>query len=218
MVNILQERQEICLSSSDATTCCIVALNCSVTGLCGIAHFGQILEQQNCLSPLLEGLIAPELYIVGGFCEATTCGVATAHTILRILEDSHKHINVQLACIGEVNTTHDGAPRCRSFALTRSAISGRVLSKCAAYDKGPAAPQRLARVFARGASGYLENVYDSSRQLMRISHISSNMSRQHVSLYAVLLHLSDADLLNQLSTSPQHEEASFVPGVFSPDA
>ena len=89
VVNTFKERQKICLSSSDATTCCIVALSCNITGLCGIAHFGQIQEQQkNYLSPLLEGLIAPELYIVGAFYEETSCGVATAHTLLRILEDS----------------------------------------------------------------------------------------------------------------------------------
>ena len=215
VVNTLQERQEICLSSSDATTCCIVALNCPITGLCGIAHFGQIREQQkSCLLPLLEGLIAPELCIVGGFCEATSCGVATARTLLSILEDSDKQIRVQLACIGEVNTTSDGAPRCRSFALIRGADSGCALSNTTAYARGPAAAQRLARVFAPSASGHLENIYDTSHQLMQISPITFHLSRQHVSLYAALLQLSDADLLNQSSTSPQHEEASFVPGGF----
>lgn len=217
VVNTLQERQEICLSSSDATTCCIVALNCNITGLCGIAHFGQIQEQQeNCLSPLLEGLIAPELYIVGGFCEATSRGVATARTLLSILEDSDKQINVQLACIGGVNTAHDGAPRCRSFALLRGvdSDSGCALSNTTAYDRGPAAAQRLARVLAPSASEHLENVYDTSHQLMQISPITSNLSRHHVSVYAASLQLSDADLLKQSSTSPQHEEASFVPGGF----
>ena len=215
VVNTLQERQKICLSSSDATTCCIVALNCNITGLCGIAHVGQIQEQQkNCLSPLLEGLIAPELCIIGGFCEPTSCGVATAHTLLRMLEDSDKHVSIKLACIGDVNTTHDGAPRCRSFALTTSADSGCALINTTAHDKGPAAAQRLARVFVPSASGHLENVYDTSHHLMQISHITCSLPRQHVSLYAALLQLPDADLLNQLSTSPQHEEASFVPGDF----
>ena len=215
VVNTFQKRQEICLSSSGATTCCIVALNCNITGLCGIAHFDRIQEQQkNCLSPLLEGLIAPELYIVGAFCEETSCGVATAHTLLRILEDIDTHVNVQLACIGEVNTTRDAAPRCRSFALTRTAESGCILSNTAAYDKGPAAAQRLARIYAPSASEHLENVYDTNNQLMRVSNVNSNLSRQHISVYTALLQLPDADLLKQSSTSPQHEEASFVPGGF----
>lgn len=215
VLNTFQERQKVCLSSSEATTCCIVALSCNITGLCGIAHFGQVQEEQkNCLSPLLKGLIAPELYIVGGFCEPTSSGITTASRLLGILEDSEAHISIQLACIGDINTTPgpDKAPRCRSLALTKSAESDCVLSNTTANDLGPAAVQRLARVFAPNASEHLENVYDTSRQLMRVSAVNSSLSRQHVGVYAAILQLPDADLLNHMSTSPQHEEPSFVPG------
>ena len=213
VVNTFQERQHVCLSSSDATTCCIVALNCNITGLCGIAHFGQVQEEQNnCLSPLLNGLIAPELYMVGGFREPTSSGVTIAGRLLDILEDSEAHVSIQLACIGDVNTTPDKAPRCRSLALTKSAESDCVLSNTTASDQGPAAVQRLARFFAPSASEHLENVYDTSRQLMRVSNVNSSLSRQHVRVFAAILQLPDADLLNHMSTSPQHEEASFVPG------
>ena len=214
VANTVQERQATCLSSSDATTCCIVALNCDVTGLCGIAHLDQVqTRQNNCLSPLLEGLIAPELYIVGAFREETSCGFATAHTLLQVLEDSDAHINIQLACIGDINTTHGGAPRCRSLALTRTAESGCVATNITALDKGPSAVQRLARLYAPGASG-LESLYDTSNQLLQVSHVKSNLSRRHVNTYTALLQYPDTFLLSQLSTSPQHEEASFVPGEF----
>lgn len=214
VVNTLQERQQVCLSSSDATTCCIVALNCNITGLCGIAHFGQVQEEQkNCLSPLLNGLVAPEVYIVGGFCEQSSCGITTASRLLGILEDSEAHVSIQLACIGAVNTTPDKAPKCRSLALTRSAESGCVPSNTTANDQGPAAVQRLARVFAPCVSEHLENVYDTARQLMRVSSVNSSLSRQHVRVYAAMLQLPDADLLNHMSTLPAHEEPSFVPGM-----
>lgn len=213
VVNTLQERHQVCLSSSEATTCCIVVLNCNITGLCGIAHFGHVQKhQKNCLSPLLNGLIAPELYIVGGFCEQTSSGITTANRLLGILEDSKAHVSIQLACIGDVNTTPDKAPKCRSLALTRSAESGCVPSNTTANDKGPAAVQRLARVFAPSASEHLENVYDTARQLMRVASVNSSLSRQHVSFYAAILQLPDTDLLNHMSTSPLHEAPSFVPG------
>lgn len=212
VVNTRQECQKICLSSCDATTCCIVALNCNVTGLCGIAHLDQgHAQQKNCLSPLLEGLVAPELYIIGGMRENTSCGVATAHKLLGQLEDDDAQINVQLACIGDVNTAHDGAPRCRSLAVTKSAESGCSPTNIAAVACDPSAAQRLARVFTLGACG-LENIYDTSKQLLQISKINCNLTRQQLNSYATLLQCPDAYLLQHMSTSPQYEGASFVPG------
>lgn len=211
VVNTHQECQKICLSSSDATTCCVVALSCNITGLCGIAHLDHGRAQhRNCLSPLLDGLIAPELYIIGGMCEDTCCGTATAQGLLSNLEDSDAGISVQLACIGDINTAHDGAPRCHSLAVTRSADPGCIPTNVTASGSVPSAEQRLARVLGLGAAG-LESIYDTSKQLLQISNVNCSLSRQHLNYYAALLQCPDAYLLQRMSTSPQHEGAHFVP-------
>lgn len=215
LVNTHQECQKICLSSSDATTCCILALNCDITGLCGIAHLDHgHAQHRDCLSPLLDGLIAPELYMIGGMCEDTCCGTATAQGLLSNLEDSDAEISIQLTCIGDINTAHDGAPRCHTLAVTRSADPGCIPTNVTASGSVPSAEQRLARVFGLGArASGLESIYDTSKQLLQISNINCHSSRQHLNCYAALLQYPDAYLLHRMSTSPQHEGAHFVPGM-----
>jgi hypothetical protein len=211
VMDTAQEPQSICLCSSEATTCCILALSCQSSGRVGMVHFDQSgKEQAKCLAPLLHGMLEPELYIVGGFTEATECGHRIADTLLSSLEDTDLPVHVRLACIGQLNTTITGAPRCCSLALNRTNVgmSARVGD---GIDKGPQAVQRLARVWTRSAAD-CQNIYDTTRQTLRVPNFSKHLSRQQVQTFRALLELPDDHFLSFVSTSPEHEADAFVPG------
>ena len=212
VVDTRQEGPNICLSSCEATTCCILALSCESSGRFGIAHYDKPqAHSEDCLRPLLDGLVAPDLYIIGGYREHSNCGVATANRLLQVLDDADKPINVALACIGSINTAVDGAPKCCNLLLTKTASRPCLPSAFTAIDKEPLAIQRMARAFAQPAVR-LQNIYDTSTQLLQIQPVRINLSRQQVLCFAALLECPDADFLEIMSTSPHHETASFVPG------
>lgn len=213
VINMHQERQEVRLSSCEATTCCIVALGCDISGRYGIAHYDKPQAQhEDCLGPLLDGLIAPELYITGGFVEETGCGIATAERLLQVMHNCDTQINIRLACVGDVNTASDGTPKCCSLLLTSNVNAGCAPTPSDTIDKGPLAIQRMTRNFAQQAAG-LENVYDTSKQQLQIKGVHLNLSAQQILSFSSLLGCPDSDILRIMSTSPQHEAATFVPGT-----
>lgn len=212
VMDTAQEPQSICLCSSEATTCCILALSCQSSGRVGMVHFDQSgKEQAKCLAPLLHGMLEPELYIVGGFTEATECGHRIADTLLSSLEDTDLPIHVRLACTGQFNTTLTGAPRCCSLALNRTNVGMSAARVGDGIDKGPQAVQRLARVWTRSAAD-CQNIYDTTRQTLRVPNFSKHLSRQQVQTFRALLELPDDHFLSFVSTSPEHEADAFVPG------
>ena len=213
VINMNKERREVRLTSCEATTCCIVVLGCDISGRYGIAHYDKPQAQrEDCLGPLLNDLIAPELYIIGGFVEETGCGTATAERLLQVMHKCDAQINIRLACIGNVNTSPGGRPTCCSLLLTKNAESGCTYTPGITIDKGPLAIQRMARMFAQQAAG-LQNVYDTSKQQLQIKAVHANLSRQQIWGFSSLLGCPDSDFLRMMSTSPQHEAATFVPGT-----
>ena len=212
IVETFQEPTPVCICSTGATTCCIVAFNCRLSGRCGIIHYDQPrAEQARCLAPLLQGMVEPDLYIVGGFTEATGCGVKVANSLLSSLEDTDLPVHIRLACVGPLNTTADGEPRCCSLAL--KAEKGQVcVSSCLdQVDKGPQAVQRLARLWMRSAP-QVEEVYDTFKQTLKVTGLGLALTQQQAHTYNALLRVPDAQFLSFVSTSPQHESALFVPG------
>ena len=212
VMDAAHEPQPICLCSSEATTCCILALSCQSSGRVGMVHFDQPgKEQAKCLFPLLHGMLEPDLYIVGGFTEATECGHRTADSLLSSLEDTDLPVHVRLACIGQLNTTVTGAPRCCSLALNRTNVGMSAAPVADGTDKGPQAVQRLARLWTRSAPD-CQNIYDTTAQTLRVPNISRQLSRQQVQTFRALLDLPDDHFLSFVSTSPEHEADAFVPG------
>ena len=212
VMDAAHEPQPICLCSSEATTCCILALSCQSSGRVGMVHFDQPgKEQAKCLFPLLHGMLEPDLYIVGGFTEATECGHRTADSLLSSLEDTDLPVHVRLACIGQLNTTVTGAPRCCSLALNRTNVGMSAAPVADGTDKGPQAVQRLARLWTRSAPD-CQNIYDTTAQTLRVSNLSRQLSRQQVQTFRALLDLPDDQFLSFVSTSPEHEADAFVPG------
>ena len=212
VMDTAHESQSICLCSSEATTCCILALSCQSSGRVGMVHFDQPgKDQATCLAPLLHGMLEPELYIVGGFTEATECGHRTADTLLSSLEDTDLPVHICLACIGQPNTTVTGAPRCCSLALNRTNSGMSAAPVGAGIDKGPQAVQRLARLWTRSAPD-CQNIYDTTAQTFRVPNLSRQLSRQQVQTFRALLDLPDDHFLSFVSTSPDHEADAFIPG------
>ena len=212
IVDVAREIVPVCICSSEATTCCIVALNCRLSGRRGLMHYDQPrADPEQFLATLMHGMIEPDLYIVGGFTEASGCGTETANKLLSALDQIDLPVQVRLACIGQLNTTANGAPRCVSLALHQGDAE-ECASPCHSnLDKGPQATQRLARIWTRKAP-HLENVYYTLKQTLTVTNIDVRLSRETLHSFAAQLKLSDLQLLQLLSTSPQHEAASFIPG------
>lgn len=212
VVNTAQEPKPWRVCSSEATTCCILALRCRCSGRVGMIHCDQPrAEQSKHLEPLLHDMVEPELYMVGGFLESSGCGTCTANTLLSTLEETELPVQICLACIGALNTTATGRPRCCSLSLTQEEM-GISVSPCREdVDKGPQAIERLARIWA-SSEPRLEQIYDTARQTLRISGVIVHLTKQQLHSFTALLKLPDEHLLRLVSTSPEHEAGSFVQG------
>ena len=213
VVRTLQETMPLRISSSEATTCCLVAMNCRQSGRAGIAHFDQPgAEDAECLTTLMRDMIEPDLYIVGSFTEATGCGTRTAKQLLQTLQNCDTPVHIQLACIGPMNTTAIGAPKSTNLALTFDKTQVCASPCPEQLDKGPQALQRLARLWTQTASNLIE-VYDTSAQKINVVDLDVRLTTQQMQTFKALVQLPDSQLLNYVSTSPGYEASTFASDI-----
>ena len=208
---IAQETERICICSSEATTCCILALSCRQSGRHSIAHLDRRPGQVLSLPRMLHGLKRPDLYLVGGYSEPTNCGIDTANELLTLLEEIELPVEVKLACIGPLNTAPDAAPKCCSLALLVDGCEPFVASCVEHVDRGPQLIGRLAYNWVN-SNPELRNIYDSRRSGLRISQCNAQLSQQQMEIYTSALQLPDNLFLQWSSTSPQHEAPHFISG------
>lgn len=174
---------------------------------------------------------------------STACGIVTclpaapthpcpqvARSLLRFLEQCEAAIHVQLCCIGAQNTTADGAPRATALALDLRTLTAYP-SEPGPDQRGPLLPARMGQwvySLAGGGSGAdgsssncsnggssspLRSVYCASTRRMRLV-LRQGRPLAHVLWHiAHLAQLPDEQLLQQWSTSPQHEPAHFCEGA-----
>ncbi|GAB4815308.1 hypothetical protein N2152v2_002354 [Parachlorella kessleri] len=200
------------VGSSDATTCVIVVLLDLQAGLAAVAHFDAATSANPCnLEACLEGMTAPSLFLVGGY--GIDNGVSS-QTVLRLLQQAHSTptpVTLRLACIGGLNTDAAGAPRSQSLAVnlqTGAAAPARFL------DRGPLAIPRLAQLWLRERpeSRTLQPVFDAASGQTRVSLILGAPNKQLVAYLGYLLAQDTPQLLEIISTSPEHEGPGFVEG------
>lgn len=207
---IAQETERISICSSEATTCCILALSCRQSGRHSIAHFDRRAGQVQCLPRMLRGMETPDLYIVGGYSEPTNCGIDTANELLTLLEELELPVEVKLACIGPLNTAPDAAPKCCSLALLVDGGEPFVAPCVEHVNRGPQLTGRLAHNWVISDPA-LRNIYDRRSSGLRISQCNARLSQQQMEIYISALQLPDSHFLRWSSTSPQHEAPHFVP-------
>lgn len=70
------------------------------------------------LSPLLDELHEPELFLLGGYSEPSSVGLLVATRLLECLHACNQRFTIRLACLGPVNTCpQSGAPRAWNLAV-----------------------------------------------------------------------------------------------------
>ena len=132
-------------------------------------------------------------------------------------------LEVQLCCVGALNTAPDGSPRATALTLDL-----RSLAACPAAPppsrRGPLLPARMSQWvygLAGGSSSGngssrspLRSVYCAASQQLRLT-LRQGRPPAHVLWHAAqLAELPDEQLLQQWSTSPQHEPPHFCEGGF----
>ena len=213
MVDFTKEPNNILLSSVEATSCCVVELACRVSQRYAVGHFHRShIDNKHCLNILLRGMLRPNLYLAGAYCEDTGVGHSVASAILNAAHQSPIPIHLQLAVVDALNTTPDGHPKVCNFGVHVSDQVENAVMLPEACDKGPELIPRRARQWLQQSKGLVQ-VYNASQQALVFCGVSVQLSFQQAHYCYWLLSCSDKALLQSTSTSPQHEAASFVPGT-----
>lgn len=215
VVNTDIESCAVVLSSLEATTCCVVVLACRASGRYAIGHYDQsCIQGRDCLSDLLKGMVSPNLYIAGGYCEQSSVGHSVASALLSAAHTAGLPIHLQLALVDSLNTTSSGCPRVCNLGLYVSTQEERIMQMPQTTDKGPALMERMAKQWLQPCQQLVE-IYSSSQQAVVVPEVHVQLTPQQAYRYHKLLSLPDAQLLQFMSTSPQHEADTFVSGTYT---
>lgn len=153
-----------------------------------------------------------------------------ARSLLTLLEQCEAAIHVQLCCIGAQNTAPDGCPRATALALDLRSLAAYPVAP-APDQRGPLLPARMSQwIFSLGAcpssgdtadgssssngggSSPLRSVYCAATRRMRLVLRQGRPLAHVLWQVAHLAQLPDEQLLQQWSTSPQHEPPHFCQG------
>ena len=206
-----ESADKLLLTSLEATTCCVVALACRESGRYAIAHLDEsVVQTPFCLEPLLKGMVQPNFYMVGGYCEPSGIGRDVATAVLKSAQAVELPIHLKLVLVDALNTMSDGSPRVCSLGLYLDSSQERAVQmQCC--NKGPDIVKRMARSWAERCNN-LVNVYDASQQAMLVRGFPVKLSLQQANNFSLLLTLPDHQFLRYTSTSPEHEAETYVPG------
>ncbi|GIY64757.1 protein N-terminal asparagine amidohydrolase [Caerostris darwini] len=203
------------LGTEDTTTCSMVVLRHSGSGVSCVAHFdGSGLEQgvvnivrhvQDLSLNVPEGRL--ELHMIGGFLDPRHYSEELAIQLLYAFHKQPLNIHLVTACICELNNTLRGNVNWPVIYGIGLNIKNGEIFPATFPDKGPDFPLRCARYFT-GCYEMLD-IYDCHLGMLRIGPYN------YEPLRGVDLWLSQNDefILQHLSTSPDVEPQAFVPQV-----
>lgn len=201
------------LGSDDATTCLVAVIRHTGSGavcLCHIDSGSAISEGARDLLKKVQDLSINypdgryELHVVGGFQDSHGYSEENSISLLHAFHKLPEQIDLVLACICELNSTHRGGICWPKFYGLGVNVKTGEIFPATFPDKGPEMALRSARHFT-GAHQMLD-VYDCHLGLLRIGPFS------YEPLRGVDLWLEQADdfILRHLSTSPEVEPPHFV--------
>ena len=231
------------LASSDATTCVIAALvsaaaAAATQGVARIVHHDEATTRSLAsLQSTVAGLgqqatnaaaAAAQLWLVGGYRDERGTGAAVARRLLEFLEGCEAALEVQLCCLGAQNTAANGSPRCTALTLDLRTLAAHPTAP-QPHSRGPLLPARMAQwAYTAGSGGNADNSGDSSSSSLRSITCTPGLPLRlqlalrhgrppaHLLWHALqLLQMSDEELLQNWSTSPQHEPPHFAAGKWN---
>ncbi|KAJ8246032.1 hypothetical protein GJAV_G00262920 [Gymnothorax javanicus] len=199
------------IGSDDATTCHLVLLRHTGSGVACLAHCDGsstwnevplIVKTVTSMSKQAEeGRL--ELHLVGGFDDDAKTSHSLSLSLLTAFQKQKEDIHLVTCCITEMNDcVTDGIHRPVVYGIGVNVKTGEVFP--ASFPcRGPAEELRSARTFT---GGQMANIYDSGKRQIKIGPCqwSPNMD------IGFWLTQDDRTILKYLSTSPLAEPPHFV--------
>lgn len=160
------------------------------------------------------------LWLAGAYADERGTGAAVAAALLHFLDGCEAALEVQLCCVGQLNTTADGSPRATALAVDLRSGQASPLAP-APEQRGPLVPARMAQWAyqldsgLRGGDGNspLRSIYSPATRQLRLTLVQGGPPTQCLWLASALLDLPDQELLQRWSTSPAHEPPHFAAGA-----
>jgi len=204
------------LGSEDATTCHVIVLRDSHTGVTGLAHLDNdepedflLLEREvrdrkgvTMTTRELEDL-EYDVSLLGGYSDEEDISQDITEMLLVVMQGLKARFTLRLACIGEVNTTvKEGVPWPKVYGGGVEVDTGEVFVAQFSYH-GPDPDIRQLRLHSGGSP--LANIYDaySGKIIVR------PFSYRPMAEAGLWLQKTDQFILKYCSTSPQVEPPSF---------
>lgn len=204
------------LGSEDATTCHIVVLRDSNTGVTGLAHLDNdepedflMLEREvrdrkgvKTTTRELEDM-EYDVSLLGGYADEDEISQDITEMLIVVMQGLKARFTLRLACVGSVNTTiKDGVPWPKIYGGGVEVESGEVFTAQFTYH-GPDPDIRQLRLHTSGAS--LANIYDPYSGKVVVRPFSYKpMVEAHL-----WLQKNDEFILRYCSTSPKVEPPGF---------
>ena len=200
------------VGTPDATTCSIVVLRHSGTGVVALGHFDgsdtergiqEMIHKVQEYSSSVNGEI--ELHMVGGFNDSKGYSTELCLSILYCFNRQPVNIHLVTACICELNTfvrSNVNLPVIHGLAV--NVKSGDIFPANFA-DKGPDLALRSSRLLYPGSPEML-NVYESYYGVLKIGPFCY----QPVRCIDDWIKFDDDIILKCLSTSPEAESPDYV--------
>ncbi|CAM1318695.1 NTAN1 (predicted) [Pycnogonum litorale] len=211
-VSVAQDKHVSIIGSDDATTCQIVILRHSGSGVVSVGHFdGSGLDEaltnilrrvQELSSGFSEGRY--EAHIIGGFLDNHRYSEQLSMQLLHGLHKLPAEIHLVTMCTCEMNNTMRGSVHYPViYGIGVNLSSGEIFS-ATFPDKGPDLPLRNARHLTGGYQ--MLDIYDCSLGFLRIGPFHYDPMRGS----DLWLSQNDEFLLQHLSTSAEAEPPHFV--------
>ena len=205
---------DLCIGSTDSTTCVIAVVVCGQTQMAWAAHFDEATAPlDHTFSDLAaqQGALQGEadVYLVGGFEEKSGFSAAVVAGVLRSLHACPVRLHLRLASILRLNTTPAGGPAALHLAV--DCRSGTPHPATFA-DRGPELPRRFT-YSSMITHGLLAPLYDAKADVMRLPGFYVHMPRQYMAYYQSAVAMSDEQFLSRCSTSPAYEPPNFCDDI-----
>lgn len=207
------DKNVIVIGSGDATTCHIVVLRNTASGLTSLGHFDGY-DTSNGIKSMIEAVTSGsvegsgkiELGLFGGFLDNQGTSEELAVSILEVIQNHHESIHLTSACmVGFNDTIEKGLHKPIVFGVAVGIQDGEIFP-ATFEDKGPDECIRHARIFTRIKK--MTEVYNSRYQELRI--LPYEYKKDISWMISFCLSAPDKKVLEHLSSSPHCEPSDFV--------
>ena len=210
----MDDENVIVMGSEDATTCHIVVLRHTGSGVTSLGHFDGH-DTSSGIKNMIAAVASSSktncndgkivLHLFGGFLDDRNTSDRLTVSILEVIQNQHESIHLSSACFTGFNdTVEKGLHKPIIYGIGISVHDGEIFP-ATFLDKGPDEYVRHARNFT--GVGTMVEIYNSTYKELRIMPYKYKTNIINIPFFLIA---SDEDVLENLSTSPHCEPPDFV--------